>query len=145
MLIFLHQFSKEVRNCNRFFFSLEKYVLSQKKGLPKRGGFSAFRSKLIFLKKWSQNHIFTHCRSNRREVFCKKGALRNLAKFTGKHPCQSLSATLLKKRLWHRCFPVDFAKFLRTLFLIEHLQWLLLTLDFLKIVFSSMGSRNLQL
>ena len=26
-------------------------------------------------------------------------------------------ATLLKKRLWHRCFPVDFAKFLRTPFL----------------------------
>ena len=35
-------------------------------------------------------------------------------------------ATLLKKRLWHRCFPVNFAKFLRTLFLTEHLQWLLL-------------------
>ena len=26
-------------------------------------------------------------------------------------------ATLLKKRLWHRCFPVNFAKFLRTRFL----------------------------
>ena len=25
-------------------------------------------------------------------------------------------ATLLKKRLWHRCFPVNFAKFLRTTF-----------------------------
>ena len=24
--------------------------------------------------------------------------------------------TLLKKRLWHKCFPVNFAKFLRTLF-----------------------------
>ena len=27
------------------------------------------------------------------------------------------SATLLKERLWHRCFPVNFAKFLRTSFL----------------------------
>ena len=26
-------------------------------------------------------------------------------------------ATLLKKRLWHRCFPVNFAKFSRTPFL----------------------------
>ena len=26
-------------------------------------------------------------------------------------------ATLLKKRLWHRCFPVNFAKFLRKPFL----------------------------
>ena len=36
-------------------------------------------------------------------------------------------ATLLKKRLWHKCFPVNFAKFLRTLFFTEHLWWLLLT------------------
>ena len=55
----------------------------------------------------------------------KKGVLRNFAKFTGKHLCQSLyfnkvaglrPATLLKKKLWHRCFPVNFAK-LRTPFL----------------------------
>ena len=36
------------------------------------------------------------------------------------------SATLLKKRLWHRCFPVNFVKFLRTPFYTEHLWWLLL-------------------
>ena len=35
-------------------------------------------------------------------------------------------ASLLKKRPWHRCFPVNFSKFVRTLFLTEHLQWLLL-------------------
>ena len=40
-------------------------------------------------------------------------------------------ATLLKKRLWHRCFPVDFGKFLRAPFLIEHLRWLLLKLKWL--------------
>ena len=59
------------------------------------------------------------------EVFYKKAALRNFTKFTGKHLCQCLfcdkvtgltPATLLKKRLWHRCFPVNFAKFLKTLF-----------------------------
>ena len=56
----------------------------------------------------------------------KKGALTNFTKFTGKHLCQSLhfnkviglkTATLLKKKLWHRYFPVDFAKFLRTPYL----------------------------
>ena len=49
------------------------------------------------------------------------GRIRNLvldfAKFTRKHLCQGLffdkvaglrSATLLKKRHWHRCFPVNF-------------------------------------
>ena len=29
-------------------------------------------------------------RSSRQEVFCKKGVLKNFAKFTGKHLCQSL-------------------------------------------------------
>ena len=33
----------------------------------------------------------------------------------------------LKKRLYQRCFPVDFANFLEQLFLLEHLQWLLPT------------------
>ena len=32
--------------------------------------------------------------------------------------------TLLKVILWHRCFPVNFVEFLRTLFFIEHLWWL---------------------
>ena len=58
-----------------------------------------------------------------------KGVLKNFTKFTGKHLCQSVffnKETLLKKRLWHRYFPVDFVKFLRTPFFIEHLWWLVL-------------------
>ena len=55
-------------------------------------------------------------RSSHPEVFCKKGVLKNFLR----------SATLLKKTLWHRCFPVNVAKFLRTPFFIEHLRWLLL-------------------
>ena len=64
-------------------------------------------------------------RSSRPEVFCKKGVLRNFIKFTGKHLCLR-SATLLKKRLWHRYFLVNFMKFLRTPFFTKHLWWLLL-------------------
>ena len=65
----------------------------------------------------------------------EKGALKNFTKFTEKHLCQSLflnkdaalrPVTLLKKRLWHRYFPVIFVKFLRTPFLTEHPLWLLL-------------------
>ena len=64
----------------------------------------------------------------------KNGVLRNFTKFTGKHIFQSLRfnkvaglrpATLLKKRLWQTCFPVNFARFLRTLFSTEHI-WLFL-------------------
>ena len=36
------------------------------------------------------------------------------------------TATLLKKKFWHRCFLMNIAKFLRTLFFTEHLQWLFL-------------------
>ena len=54
---------------------------------------------------------------------------KNFTKFTEKHLCQSLCynkvvdlirlywKTLLKKRLWHMYFPVNFARFLRTPFL----------------------------
>ena len=60
----------------------------------------------------------------------KKGVVRNFTKFTGKHLCQSIflnkdaglrPATLLQKRLWHRYFPLNFVKFLRTVFT-EHLR-----------------------
>ena len=35
-------------------------------------------------------YVWQIFRSSRPEVFCKKGALKNFAKFTGKHLCQSL-------------------------------------------------------
>lgn len=35
-------------------------------------------------------------------------------------------AKLLKKRLWYRCFLMNFAKFLRTPCFVEHLRWILL-------------------
>ena len=79
------------------------------------------RFKLILIFCLLRN-IFSYFQKQPPEVFCKKkGVLRNFAKFTGKHLCQghlckAAPATLLKKRLWHRCFAVSFAKFLRTLF-----------------------------
>ena len=65
-------------------------------------------------------------RSSHQRCSIRKGVLRNFAKFTGKQLYQSLffnkisglrPATLCKKRLWHRCFPVNFRKFLKTPFL----------------------------
>ena len=49
-------------------------------------------------------------------VLQKRGVLRNFTKFTGKHLCQSLFFNKVAG-LWHRCFPVNFVKFLRTPFL----------------------------
>ena len=70
------------------------------------------------------NYFCKKLKSSHRRCSVRKGVLRNFSKFTGKHLCQSLflikiglrPATLLKKRLWHRCFPVNFVKFLRTPF-----------------------------
>ena len=69
----------------------------------------------------SDKWVWTKYSSSHRRCSVRKGVLRNFPKFTGKHLCQSLflnkvaalrPATLLKKILWHRCFPVNFVKFL---------------------------------
>ena len=73
-------------------------------------------------------------RSSNRRYSVKKGVLRNFKKFTGKQLYQRLffnkvagrSETLLRKRLWDKCFPVNFGKFLKAPFLTKHLWWLLL-------------------
>ena len=78
--------------------------------------------KIIQLKHWWET-LFKigpkfgyHLQKQPPEVFCKKDVLRNFAKFNGKHLCQR-PAILLKERRWHRCFHVNFSKFLRTPFL----------------------------
>ena len=74
----------------------------------------------------------------------KKVVLRNFAKLIRKHLCQSLFfnkvSTLLKKKLWHKCFPANYAIFLKTSFLTEHLRWLLLSFIGCTVIGSSLGS-----
>ena len=85
--------------------------------IMKRHGFSpSWVSELLFILFFWEN-VFL--RSILQEVLYKEGVLRLRC------------ATLLKKRLWRRCFPVNFAKFLRATFLTEHFQWLLRLLYFL--------------
>ena len=73
----------------------------------------------------------------------KKGVLKNLTKVTGKLLCQSLffnkaeglrSATLLRKRVWHRCFPVNFVEISKSTFFTEHV-WILLLCRLSKVEF----------
>ena len=72
------------------------------------------------------SNVISRLRSSHRRCSLKKGVLRNFAKFTRKHLCQRpffnkvaglRPAAFLKKSLWHRCFHINFAKFLRTPFL----------------------------
>ena len=72
--------------------------------------------------------------TNPTEVFCNKGVLKNFTKLPGKQLCRSVffnkvaglrPATLLKKKPWHRCFPVNSVKLLRTTFS-QNTSWRLL-------------------
>ena len=82
-------------------------------------------------------------RSSHLQMFFQIGVLRSLANFTGKHLCWSLFLKNLQvgglqlhhKRLQQIFLPVKFAKFLRTLFLKEHFQRLLLHLRWLLLFF----------
>ena len=62
-------------------------------------------------------------RSSHQRCSLRKDFLRHCARVTGKYLCQSLyfnkvgPATLLKQKLRRRCFPMNYAKVLRTPFL----------------------------
>ena len=75
----------------------------------------AFLTKLCWLKRKGLRTKIRG-RSSRLELFCRKSVLRNFTKFTGKYLCQSLFFNKVAG-LWHRCFPVNSVKFLRTPFL----------------------------
>ena len=72
--------------------------------------FFAAQTSLVSLKNDHQNF-----RSSRSQMFFKIGILKNSPNFTGKHLRWSIFLIKFKKRLQHRCFPVKFVKFLRTL------------------------------
>ena len=71
--------------------------------------------------RWFINKTY---RISHRGCSVKKGVLRNFAKVTRKHLRQRLISNkaarlefFFKNSLWHKCFSVNFAKFLRTLLL----------------------------
>ena len=113
-------------------FDYRTYFLFLKRGIIK--SIYSFSFQLA-----SRNHrkilLQSKFRSSNRRCFERKDVLRNFAKLSGKTLCQGLlfdkdidlrPASLLKKRLWHRCFPTNFAKFLRKRFLQNASRQLLL-------------------
>ena len=75
---------------------------------------------------WSVKKVFLEISQNSQENTC--------ARVSFLITLQAQSATLLKMRPWRRCFPVNFVKFLRTLFATTHLWWLLLKRTKMKIL-----------
>ena len=55
---------------------------------------------------YASDTLFEYFQKQPPKVFCKKAVIRNFAKFTGKNKVPGL-----------KCFPVNFAKFLKTPFL----------------------------
>ena len=78
---------------------------------------------------------FKKYRSSRLQMYFRKG-VKNFAMFTGKNLCSLFdkyadlkACNFIKIRLQHRCFPVKFAKFLKTLFFTDNIGWLLLEIS----------------
>ena len=124
-------------------YNLWSLINQYHSNVPLPSPLESVRKPLVFwrvqgVSKWNTGVKWVNPKQSRSsfpEVFRRKGVLKNSANFTRKHLCQSLffnrvaglmPATLLKKRLWHRCFPVNFSKFLKAPFFTEHLRWLLL-------------------
>ena len=89
-----------------------------------------YLNRILIYDVWIANKVSPEAVAQR--FSAKKGILRNFAKLIGKTILPETylirlqasglrHATLFKKSLWHRCFPVNFTKFIRTSFLKEHL------------------------
>ena len=88
---------------------------------------------------WSEK-IAIGVRSRHPEVFCKKGVLKNFAKFTGKYLFQSpffnkAAGLFVKKETLAYVFLVNFMKFLRTPLLQNTSKRLLLNFIFTEKVY----------
>ena len=100
-------------------------------------------------------YLITGRRSHRR-CSMEKGVLKNFTIFTEKHLCRSLfliklkaslrPATLLKKRLQHRCFPVmffcEYCEILKNTYFVEHLRTAAFALGTDAIEYQNMNEKN---
>ena len=103
MLLFFYELTELVK-------AFKEREISQPRYNPPNLWFRLEPIKSIFSLK-----IFLSCaKCIHRRCYMKKGVLKN---FWGLQLQGLRPTTLLKKRLWHRCFPGGFVKFLRTLFL----------------------------
>ena len=110
-------------NVNSYFYGSTRLLLNEiylhlmriGKNLPRK--FQTILKTEAVVRRCSVKKMFLEISQNSQENTCVRVSF--LIKLQAWGP-------LLKKRPWHRCFPVDFAKSLRTPFFTEHLWWLLL-------------------
>ena len=91
-----------------------------------KSGFDVLK-KLFLFASMKQRSKGNQIQKQSPEVLYKKKVFSEISQSSLENTCARVSF-LLKKRLWHRFFPVNFEKFLKTPFFIEHLWWLLLAI-----------------
>ena len=99
-------------------FSCNDALVYKNDSLSRVGIFNCLWIKTI-AQRYSVKKVFLEILKNSQEDTCARVSFFNKV------------ATLLKKRLLHRCFPVNFSKFLRAPFLPEQLRWLLLKFKYI--------------
>ena len=102
--------------------------------------FSSLFEENIILESQKIHLYFSNAEAAARDV-CKKRCSQKSHKIHSKTPMPETNkiaglrpAALLKKRLWHRCFPVNFVKCLRTSYLQNTSGRLLLPIRLVKII-----------
>ena len=115
----LHANQVSHRKSCKFLFSSSKLALvnerKSKVDLQSDNNAPDTRRQFGKIIRWGSNALTD---SSSHQVLCVKRCFNKFQKIRRENLCQSCRpATLLKKRPWHRCFPVNFVKFLRTTFL----------------------------
>ena len=92
-----------------------------------------------------QNWIWWWKLLNCSQVFFEKASLMNFVgkNLWGSHFFNEISYLQSKERLPHRCFPVGFTKYFRTLFLQNTSGWLLLLITFICSFTSTSATKNI--
>ena len=113
-LSFYEKFSRTLVLQNTTLTITFDYQYTRRRLKYSRAGCCSVRPSEAVVQRYSVKKVFLEISQNSQENTCARVSFLN--KVAGLRP-----ATLLRKRLWHWCFHVNFAKFLGTLFLTEHL------------------------
>ena len=135
--ILIHYYHLLLCRANAAWSTVEKEKNENIKNMKRQVFFIYLNFRIAFLVCFWENFRFTsyvacyYCvarvgkYSNSCSMFYKIDALKNLAIFTGKHLCwRFFLINSIKKRLQHRCFPVNIAECLSIAFLCRIYMWI---------------------
>ena len=116
----LHHYWHDWAHCTLVYEFTICYILFKEPHHRKYWENYFFLSLMIFIFKKTMTHLDKHQKQSA-EVICEKRCSWKFCKIYKKTSVLGL-LSLLKNRVWHRCFTVNFAKLLRTHFL-QNTYW----------------------